>query len=92
MLHKRYSPAVWSRQLYNAFPHLPQGRGLKSLRKEINEIVSLRNRIWHHEPIFKRDLSDDYRRVMQMINWLSPVQLAWIRPHCRIQTVLRQKP
>jgi hypothetical protein len=92
MLGKRYNPEIWSRHLQTSFPHFPKHRGRKSLAQEAGAIVTLRNRIWHHEPIIKRDISDDYRRVMQVLEWLCPVKHAWIKPHCKIPLIIRQKP
>lgn len=92
MLAKRYNPDLWSGHLHSSLLHFPKDRGRKSLALEAGEIVTLRNRIWHHEPIFKRNLSDDYRRVMQCLEWLCPIKHAWIKPHCKVPQILRQKP
>lgn len=92
MLQKRYNPTVWSKQLRLSFDSFPAGRGLKSLGQQASHIVTLRNRISHHEPLLKRNISDDYRRVMQMIEWICPIKYAWIKPHCRVPMIMRQKP
>ena len=92
MLAKRYNPELWSAHLHSSFPHFPEDRGRKSLAMEAGQIVTLRNRIWHHEPIFKRNLMDDYSRVMQLLEWLCPVKHSWIKPHCKVPQIMRQKP
>lgn len=92
MLHKRYNPAVWSHQLRSSFPHLPIGITRDALHKEVQEIAELRNRLWHHEPIFKRNLTEDHGRCMRVVQWLCPTKAAWIRPHCRFNRLIREKP
>ena len=56
------------------------------------EILFLRNRIFHHEPIFKRDLLADYGLIMKLLYQLCPATHNWIRPHCRVPALVRQKP
>ena len=56
------------------------------------EISFLRNRIFHHEPIFKRDLLADYGLIMKLLYQLCPATHNWIRPHCRVPALVRQKP
>jgi hypothetical protein len=92
LLDGRYNPPIWSKQLRAAFPHLPQGRGRKSLFAEAGKVATLRNRISHHEPLIKRDISQDYATVMGFLEWICPATAQWVRPHCRIPLVLRQKP
>jgi hypothetical protein len=92
MLDGRYNKHIWSRHLRVAFPHFPDGRGRKSLFKTAGEIASLRNRISHHEPLISRDSSFDFNNVMTFMEWICPHTTAWIRPHCRVPLVLRQKP
>lgn len=92
LLLPRYNPPLWSGQLRRAFPNLPETRSRKSLAKNVGRILYLRNRIWHHEPIFKRDLSQDYQVVMTTLEWICPATWAWIRPHCRVPALLREKP
>lgn len=92
MLHKRYNPLLWSKQLRPAFPSLPLDRSRASLAVMSGRVATLRNRIWHHEPIIKRDLSAEYGAVMTLLQWISPEKAAWLRPYCRVPQLLRQKP
>ncbi len=92
MLAPRYYPPIWSRHLYAAFPHLDSTTTLRAIHRETSAIADFRNRIWHHEPIFRRDLSVDYARCLKILNWLCPTKAAWIKPHCRVAQMLREKP
>jgi hypothetical protein len=92
MLQRRYNPNVWSAQLRLAFPNLPQTEDRNSLFRAAGAVSHLRNRISHHEPIFKRDISADYAAMMTLLNWICPATHDWVRPHCHVQEILRRKP
>lgn len=92
MLRPRYNPRIWSLQLRSAFPHLPKDKTRYDLDPAAKRIADLRNRIWHHEPIFRMSLSEEYRAVMVLLSWLSPTKAEWIRPQCRVPALLRAKP
>jgi len=92
MLQARYNPDIWSRHLHPSFPFLPPQIDRKKLSDEVRNLVELRNRISHHEPLIRRDLMRDHSRVMQLLNWLCPTKAAWLRPYCRAPAIIRQKP
>jgi hypothetical protein len=92
MLQPRYNPDVWSAHLRTSFPNLPTDRSRYNLAASAKRTADLRNRIWHHEPIFRMNLSEEYRSVMELLSWICPIKAAWLRPHCRVPQLLRQKP
>jgi Abi-like protein len=92
MLQPRYNPAFWSKQIKFAFPNLPNDRSRKSIAKAAAEIATLRNRISHHEPLLKRDPLSDYALIMRTLEWICPTTAAWVRPHCRVPEIVRQRP
>jgi hypothetical protein len=92
MLQPRYNPEIWGAHLRKSFPNLPATESRHSLFKTASAVAGLRNRISHHEPIFKRNLSDDFSTVMRMLKWICPATHDWIRPHCRVPELLRKKP
>jgi hypothetical protein len=92
MLDARYNPAVWSHALLVGFPDLPAGKTRDDLQKVSRQIANFRNRIWHHEPIFKANITLEYSRCMEMLKWLCPHKQKWIKPQCKVMAVLRQKP
>jgi hypothetical protein len=75
-----------------SFPDLPQDKTRNALAKRAGEVAFIRNRISHHEPIFSRDLSKDFQHLLEFLSWICPTKAGWIKPHCRVQEVLRQKP
>lgn len=92
MLDARYNPSVWSHALAAGFPHLPAGKTRHDLQKASRHIANFRNRIWHHEPIFKENITAEYSRCVEMLGWLCPHKLGWIKPQCKVMAVVRQKP
>jgi hypothetical protein len=92
MLHGRHNIKIWSGQLNTAFPQLPTDVNRRVLHGRSTKIADFRNRISHHEPIFKRNLLQDYSTCMEALSWLCPTKTEWIRPHCRVATMVREKP
>jgi hypothetical protein len=92
LLQPSFNPDVWSAHLKTAFPSLPANEGRGTLFKYAGDVASLRNRISHHEPIFKRDLLSDFGEMMKLLTWMCPPTSTWIRPHCQVPSLIRGKP
>lgn len=92
LLQPKYNPDLWSSHLRVAFPHLPPNETRGTLFKYAGDVATLRNRISHHEPIFKRDLLLDFGELMKLLAWICPDTGAWIRPHCHAPALMRVKP
>ncbi len=50
-----------------------------------------RNSIAHHEPIFMRDLFDDYNTILKILGWISPKSRDWVIKFSRIPEVLAER-
>lgn len=88
LLGKSYaSSQLWGRHLRKAFPHNKnlQRKQCHSLLQPLRE---LRNRIAHHEPVLKRDLSQDHVDLLRIAGWICPVTQRWICERSRFQKVL----
>ncbi len=92
MLQKRFNPTIWTKYIREAFIYLPDNRDRAHLASSAKRTANLRNRIWHHEPIFGENISEEFRSVMELLGWICPKKAAWIKPHCRVLGLLRQKP
>jgi hypothetical protein len=92
MLDARYNPVVWSRHLAVGFPCLPDTKSRDDMQKISRRIANFRNRIWHHEPIFKANISEEYSACLRALEWLCPHKTSWIKPQCKVTTVLRSRP
>lgn len=90
MFTSRHDTRLWNSQLKTCFPNAPTGQTVSQIRtqifNDINSIRSLRNRIAHHEPIFSRNIQDDFDKIHELINWRDAVTADWMNS---IQTVTR---
>lgn len=90
MFTARHDVRIWNVHLKRVFPNITV-LDVAVLRSSIYEDIEvirrdLRNRIAHHEPIFTRNLQDDYQRILKLINYRDNVSADWINS---IQDVLR---
>ena len=92
LLRPRYHPSIWSSYLWSSFRNLPKNKARQDLAVSAKRVADLRNRIWHHEPVFRMDLSDEYHAIVQLLTWICPIKASWLRPYCRVPQMLRQKP
>jgi hypothetical protein len=77
----RYEQKIWPWLLKGVVPHMPRSiRTRKTLSKRLNRIRFLRNRIFHHEPIWHwRDLSTQHGEVLETIAWINPAMQIFAR-------------
>ncbi len=92
MLKREYNRPIWDSQAATAFPHLGPRESIRDVRRVANATQDLRNRIFHHEPLIGRSLSDDYGNILRLVGWICPVTKEWVRHHASVPTVIRQKP
>jgi hypothetical protein len=92
ILDGRYNPPIWGGQLRKAFPSFPAVRARKSLHDSVRKVAGLRNRISHHEPLIGRNNLLDFSNLMLLLEWICPEKAIWIRPHCRVPQIVRERP
>lgn len=71
----QYEPVIWRRPnlLKAAMPYMSSLIRKRSLlARRFGEIRQLRNRIFHHEPIWHLDLSAEHANIMEALGWLDP--------------------
>lgn len=90
LLGTTYHQSLWIPALYSAFPNGSPHR--KTVSVPFSHLRAFRNRIAHHEPIFDRQLSDDYSNIITSLGWISPAKAAWINHHSPVMKVLALKP
>lgn len=86
---------LWAPHLSTVLPNLPAGTvstTRQRIHDDINEVRELRNRIAHHEPIFTRDISSEYRRILNLIEWRSPATASWVDNTQIVTDVLARRP
>ena len=83
-----YERTLWRPALYKAFP----GRPRRTAQQRLDRLRRLRNRIAHHEPIFDRNLEEDYEYLLEAVGWISPDVRTWIEAHSLLPDALRAPP
>lgn len=89
LLNRTYHQSLWIPALGKAFPNAKLPRG--DIHTKLNHIRILRNRIAHHEPIFKRHLEQDYKSIIEFIGWMNPVKADWIHQNNAVLDIINKK-
>lgn len=65
---------LWPDLLRTVFPHAPASvtTNRREMAGRLNDIKELRNRVFHHEPIWRRDLVKEYEEIISVIGYISP--------------------
>jgi len=68
-----YEIKIWHRCIKEIFPNMPRSiRTRKTLSKRMNKFRKLRNRIFHHEPIFHiENLLEVHNEIIETIGWIN---------------------
>lgn len=96
MFTGRHDGRVWNPHLLRVLPNLDQSKTVAALRLEIhndlNKIRLLRNRIAHHEPIFQRNLQDDFGIITRLVEARCQVSSQWMMGFQQVQSLIAAKP
>lgn len=92
MLRREYNQSVWQSHIEQAFPHLSGHETIIDVSRAGSQIQDLRNRIFHHEPLVGRNLTQDYSAILRMIGWICLDMREWTRAHSSVPSVLRERP
>jgi len=65
---------LWPRLLAAVFPHMPRrARTRRAVSRSLNNVRHLRNRVFHHEPIWNSArLQQQHEEILDIIHWASP--------------------
>lgn len=92
----RHDGRLWGPHLKRIFPNLDRAFPVAHHRLRINQdlehIRELRNRIAHHEPIFARNLADDFARIERLVDARCKITSAWMMSHQQATTLIAAKP
>lgn len=96
MLTARHDDRLWLPHFRSAFPNTDTNIEIKTLRSEIyndlEKIRKLRNRIAHHEPIFSRNLNEDYKAIIKVIGYRCEDTAQWLSLNQNVVSLLDNKP
>lgn len=95
MFTSRHDAQLWQPYLGLLFSNA-QAQSIAQLRNEIYSdlgvIRTIRNRIAHHEPIFMRNLQQDYDRILKLIRYQSKDTADWLENSQLVTDLLLNKP
>lgn len=85
----RYETRFWHKLLKDVFPDMPKHlRKRKTISKRLNKIRHLRNRVFHHEPIwYWQDLAQQHEAIVETIAWINPAMAILLENIDRFPTV-----
>ena len=83
LFHKRhYDEYFWRPHGKAIFPHAKRKeRSISIIEIKLNAVRILRNRVSHHEPIWKRhaDLFNTWNDIYCLVGWINPDVVTWMR-------------
>ena len=86
-----YEMTLWRPALRQAFP-CAVSLTRKRAHRPLDHLRNFRNRIVHHEPVFRRPLQKYYQNILDVMNWLCPHKKDWVEAHCRVPELLALQP
>jgi len=92
----RFDARLWTHHLRAVLPHADASKSVGQIRalvySELEQLRKLRNRIAHHEPIFRRNLTDDFQKIHDLIAIRCPITAAWMVRNQQAQALIATKP
>lgn len=90
----RYLTSLWVPAMHAAFPQGPAD--LRTRRREVErhlqQLMFVRNRAAHHEPIHHRDLRGDLDAATQLTGWISPDAASWVAAKSPLLQLIDSRP
>ncbi len=91
-----YLTSLWVPALASSFPLHPSPGDPRQVRSDVADRMQrlhfLRNRIAHHEPVHRRDLSQDHANLLELSSWICADCCSWIDSSSRTHAVLDARP
>ena len=90
----RYLTALWTPALFRAFPAGPSDK-LQQQRQvdhHLKNLLLVRNRAAHHEPIHRRNLVRDLDAAVAATSWVDPIAGKWVADLSTLATIADSKP
>jgi hypothetical protein len=93
LVASRSLTALWIPGAHAAFP-----QGAADLRRRAGEVerrlhnlMIVRNRAAHHEPIHRRDLVRDFADAVTLVGWVDPEGAVWLRARSELVQVAAER-
>lgn len=85
----QYETQLWQPELVHAFPRYAGTRA--DLHRQLESVRLFRNRLAHHEPVFRRHLAADDRTVADLAGFIDADLQTYIETHSRVTGVVAKK-
>ena len=94
LFDSRYDGLLWPKLLKPIFPTMPQRlRSYKNISYRMEKIRRLRNRAFHHEPVwYWLDLSQQHSEILETISWINPEMMRFVAIFDRFPEVYASGP
>jgi hypothetical protein len=91
LLDKRYQPILWAQALRHAFPNLtPADR--RAVYGPVVRLNEFRNRIAHHEPIHRLDLTRLHQEALGIVDLIDHDVASWLSGLSRVPALSSARP
>lgn len=90
LFRPEYDRFIWQTNMGKLLPNAKMTR--KEFERVVKDINDFRNRIAHHEPIHKIDLSKVHVDILDTLSWLSDETSRWVKHYSTVNECLRMKP
>ena len=93
LVSRRYYASLWVPNLRHAFPRTdaPADQHRRRIESDLEQLLYLRNRAAHHEPIHRRDLMADLERAIALLACIDPEAARWCRQRERLSDVVSSR-
>ncbi len=93
LVASRYLTALWIPGAHAAFPNGPADLRVRreQVERRLHNLMIVRNRAAHHEPIHRRDLARDFRDAVTVTGWVHPQGAVWLRARSDLLRVAAER-
>lgn len=83
---------IWQGSLSAQFPNLPIGTPEEAIHDAADGLRKFRNRIAHHNAIFDKRPTAEYRNIQDILSWICPETLWLVRQLSNPARIVSQRP
>jgi hypothetical protein len=84
---------LFRHHLLQCFPaRPPSGFERKDVSSRLEALRKLRNRVAHHEQVYRQPLEELYEQALDIVGWIDPDAATWVRQRSRVPAVLEGRP
>ncbi len=93
LVASRYLTALWIPGAHAAFPYGAADLRLRrsEVERRLHNLMIVRNRAAHHEPIHRRDLARDFADAVALVGWVHPEGAVWLRARSELVQVAAER-